>query len=128
MAPSKLEREKYLKKLGKILKSKGIETTKWYLEKIPRNTKIKEKEYDKLFTYLANNEHMLDYPNYLKNNYLIGSGAIESAHRTVLQRRMKQSGQRWSERGLKNMINLRVLYMSGYKNQIRDLICGKMAA
>jgi len=28
----------------------------------------------------------------------IGSGAIEAAHRTVVQKRMKLSGQRWSEK------------------------------
>ncbi|MFZ1523540.1 MAG: ISLre2 family transposase, partial [Saprospiraceae bacterium] len=53
---------------------------------------------------------------------LIGSGAIESAHRTVLQKRMKQSGQRWSKKGLEKMISLRVLNVSGYWNKIRDLI------
>ncbi|MBK7634691.1 MAG: hypothetical protein IPJ13_10645 [Saprospiraceae bacterium] len=36
----------------------------------------------------------MDYPKYIKSGLLIGSGAIESAHRTVLQKRMKQSGQK----------------------------------
>ncbi len=40
---------------------------------------------------------------------IIGSGAIESAHRTVVQKRMKQSGQRWSVQGAQNMLNLRVV-------------------
>ena len=39
---------------------------------------------------------------------IIGSGAIESAHRTVVQKRMKQSGQRWTVQGAQNMLNLRV--------------------
>jgi hypothetical protein len=43
---------------------------------------------------------------------IIGSGAIESAHRTVVQKRMKQSGQRWSSPGAQNMLNLRVTYMN----------------
>ena len=64
----------------------------------------------------------MDYPKYIKSGLLIGSGAIESAHRTVLQKRMKQSGQRWSKKGLEKMISLRVLNMSGYWNKIRDLI------
>ena len=34
-----------------------------------------------------------------------GSGAIESAHRTIVQKRMKQSGQRWSNKGAQNMLN-----------------------
>jgi len=32
---------------------------------------------------------------------LIDSGVIESAHRTVIQKRMKLSGQRWSTKGAK---------------------------
>ena len=31
----------------------------------------------------------MDYPNYLKQGFLIGSGVVESPHRTVLQKRMK---------------------------------------
>ena len=64
----------------------------------------------------------MNYPEYLKKNLLIGSGAIESAHRTVLQKRMKQSGQRWSKKGLNNMIKLRTASMSGYWHEIQALI------
>ena len=38
---------------------------------------------------------------------LIGSGAIESAHRTVVQKRLKQSGQRWSNSGAQNMLKFK---------------------
>ena len=43
---------------------------------------------------------------------IISSGAIESAHRTVVQKRMKLSGQRWSVEGAQNMLNLMVTYMN----------------
>ena len=43
---------------------------------------------------------------------IIGSGAIKSAHRTVVQKRMKLSGQRWSIKGAKNMLRLRVISMN----------------
>jgi hypothetical protein len=72
--------------------------------------------------YISNTKKRMDYPKYIKSGLLIGSGAIESAHRTVLQKRMKQSGQRWSKKGLEKMISLRVLNVSGYWNKIRDLI------
>jgi hypothetical protein len=42
----------------------------------------------------------------------IGSGEIESAHRTVIQKSMKLSGQRWSTKGVKNMLRLRVISMN----------------
>ena len=58
---------------------------------------------------------------------LIGSGAIESAHRNVLHKRLKQPGQRWSKKGLQNMINLRVLNKSGHWNMVGEYL-GKIAA
>lgn len=51
----------------------------------------------------------MDYKRYQQIGCgIIGSGAIEAAHRTVVQKRMKQSGQRWSMEGAQNMLNLRV--------------------
>ena len=59
--------------------------------------------------YHANADRM-DYKAYMKMGCgIIGSGAIESAHRKVIQKRMKQSGQRWSKEGAQNMLNLRVI-------------------
>ncbi len=52
---------------------------------------------------------------------IIGSGAIESAHRTVVQKRMKLSGQRWSKKGAQNMLNLRVTHMNGQWSKVIEL-------
>ena len=65
----------------------------------------------------------MDYKSYKNIGVgLIGSGAIESAHRTVVQKRMKQSGQRWSNKGAQNMLNLRVLTMNGQWDKVVQLI------
>ena len=40
---------------------------------------------------------------------IIGSGAIESARRTLVQKRMKRSWQRWSWKGAQHILNLRVV-------------------
>jgi hypothetical protein len=53
-----------------------------------------------------------------------GSGAMEAAHRSVIQSRMKRSGQRWSDRGAQNLLNLRVAYKSGKAKLIRQIITG----
>jgi Uncharacterised protein family (UPF0236) len=80
-----------------------------------------------LINYYTNNIERMDYKTYKKIGVgLIGSGAIESAHRTVVQKRMKQSGQRWSNKGAQNMLNLRVLSMNGQWGKVIQLI--KMAA
>jgi len=63
-------------------------------------------------TYLESNRDRMDYKSYRKRGLLIGSGAIESAHRTVMQRGLKRSGQRWSIKGAQGVLNLRVCLMS----------------
>jgi len=65
----------------------------------------------------------MDY-RYYKNigAGIIGSGAIESAHRTVVQKRMKQSGQRWSYEGAQNMLNLRVIRMNRQWGKITKMV------
>jgi Uncharacterised protein family (UPF0236) len=66
-----------------------------------------------LLAYLRTNGNRLDYKHYQSIGCgIIGSGAIESAHRTVVQKRMKLSGQRWSKKGAQHMLNLRVIYMN----------------
>jgi hypothetical protein len=65
----------------------------------------------------------MDYKTYKKIGAgIIGSGAIESAHRTVVQKRMKQSGQRWTNAGAQNMLNLRVLQMNGQWSKVVTMI------
>lgn len=65
-----------------------------------------------LLNYLSNNAYRMKYDEYRQKGMMISSGPIESAHRTVLQVRMKRSGQHWSENGCDNMIKLRVAYRS----------------
>ena len=65
----------------------------------------------------------MDYKYYLRiGKGIIGSGAIESAHRTVIQCRMKRSGQRWSKKGAKNMLCLRTIKMNNQWNEVEKLI------
>lgn len=113
------EKTEYMEQIGRCLKHEGIEACWQKLEQLDCRTKTQISEKQKLKIYFDNNRCRMDYPQYLKRGLLIGSGAIESAHRTVIQRRMKLSGQRWSERGAKNMLHLRVLNMSGHWDRVQ---------
>lgn len=57
--------------------------------------------------YLRNNQTRMNYPGYRDRGLLIGSGPIESAQRHVIQVRMKRSGQRWGQKGARQMARLR---------------------
>lgn len=75
-----------------------------------RRLKSTKEEAKKLIEYYQANIDRMNYKDYQKIGCgIIGSGAIESAHRKVIQKRMKQSGQRWSMEGAQNMLNLRVI-------------------
>jgi hypothetical protein len=53
---------------------------------------------------------------------IIGSGAIESAHRTVIQKRMKLSRQCWSMDGVKNILRLKVISMNRQWLKVIDFL------
>jgi hypothetical protein len=80
-----------------------------------------------LLNYLEKNAFRMHYDEYRSKKLMISSGPIESAHRTVLQTRMKRSGQRWSEGGCDKMIKIRVTYQSGKSSLITNAL-SKQAA
>jgi hypothetical protein len=88
------------------------------IEKLAANTK----EAQQLIAYYQSNKERMDYKRYKEMGCgIIGSGAIESAHRTVVQKRMKQSGQRWSIQGAQHMLHLRVIRKNQQWNKIIQL-------
>ena len=66
----------------------------------------------RLTNYVHSNLHRMDYPTYLANGWQIGSGVVESACKTVVCQRLKQSGMRWRELGTDSLCHLRALYLS----------------
>jgi hypothetical protein len=68
--------------------------------------------HEEVMTYFRNQRHRMDYPTYEANGWFIGSGAVESACKTVVGSRMKGSGMRWSESGGDAVCHVRALYRS----------------
>lgn len=103
-------------KQGKILaviqriKQLGLKT---------KSARVKRK---KLLKYFEENAYRMEYDQYRAAGYMIGSGPIEAAHRTVVQKRMKLSGQRWSHKGAQPMLNLRVAFKSDREIMLHQLI------
>jgi len=67
--------------------------------------------------YLANRPGQFDYQQALAANLPIGSGEIESAHRYVIQQRLKLAGAWWTEETAADMLALRTLRANGGWNQ-----------
>lgn len=68
---------------------------------------------DDLIRYYRTNAHRMRYALYREAGWPIASGAAESAHRHVLQVRMKRAGQRWAMRNARRMAGLRAAYRTG---------------
>jgi hypothetical protein len=77
----------------------------------PRQKAVREK-HAAVLGYLRHNLHRMDYPTYLANGWLIGSGAVESACKTVVGQRLKLAGMRWSAEGADALCHLRALFRS----------------
>jgi hypothetical protein len=75
-----------------------------------------------LVRYYRANARRMDYARYLERGYPIASGAIESAHRHVLQVRMKRAGQRWSIQRARRMVRLRAAYRTGGARRLHAAI------
>jgi hypothetical protein len=98
----------------KILKEEGGTTMISVLEHFawPAKSPSLQAVYDEVLTYFRNQEHRMDYPAYQANGWYIGSGAVESACKTVVNQRMKGAGMRWRETGSHEVCHVRALYRS----------------
>ena len=93
------EKEKWVdKQIGRLLNDE-VEQVILEIEQMDLKGKQKTEAQQKIVTYYKNNKHRMLYKTYRDRGLLIGSGPIESAHRFVLQKRMKQSGQKWTKKG-----------------------------
>jgi hypothetical protein len=77
----------------------------------PRRAGLAEAVAD-LVGYLERQAHRMEYPEYLAEGWCIGSGAVESACKTVVGQRLKLAGMRWGEDGADALCHLRALYRS----------------
>ena len=77
-------------------------------------------------TYLTGNKQGINYKTYLDDNLFIGSGAMESANKEVIQKRMKLSGQRWTLKEAQQVVNLRIKLKNNEWDKLVSQI--KMAA
>lgn len=104
--------EKWVSDQTESLLENEVENVISDLEQIKPRTKSAKVELKKILTYYRNNCHRMKYQTYREQGLMIGSGPIEAAHKTVIQSRMKKSGQRWTIDGANAILQLRTANMS----------------
>ena len=86
----------------KLLKPKG------------KGVKNKLKIWNREFAYIEKNKHRMDYPDYIKRNFPIGSGVIERAIKLICNKRLKQSSAYWIHRNIDGLLKLRIIWFNNY--------------
>jgi len=119
------ERRRWLNTQKQRLKADEVEKVLEELQETAAKT-INTTDVGKALTdvirYYQSNIERMKYGTFLKCGYLIGSGAIESAHRSVVQQRLKLSGQRWSIQGAQRIANLRAYRKSNRWESVIEII------
>lgn len=63
--------------------------------------------------YLRERQAQLTYPAFRQQGWPVGSGPAESAHKTVMQARMKRAGMHWAREQVNPLLALRLLDRNG---------------
>jgi hypothetical protein len=63
--------------------------------------------------YFADNAARMDYPRFMAHQLPIGSGAVESLCKTLIEAREKGAGMRWTRHGAQAVATLRAVRASG---------------
>jgi hypothetical protein len=70
-------------------------------------------EVRKAIGYFTGHAARMDYPTFLARHLPIGSGAVESACKTLIEEREKGAGMRWTKTDAQAVASLRALWRSG---------------
>jgi len=121
--PDKNKRDKWVEKQSDLLYESNVEKVISTLKKLKGLSKNQDDGRVQLLNYYISNKNRMDYKRYRSIGAgIIGSGAIEAAHRSLVQKRMKLSGQRWKKKGAQNMLAIRVARLSDQWDKVVKLI------
>jgi hypothetical protein len=118
----KEEAEKWVQQQRDALLEDQVQQVIDQIARLELQGKAKLEAQQKIVTYYTNNQHRMYYKTYRNRGLLIGSGPIESAHRFVLHKRLKQSGQKWTQQGGQAVANLRVVHLNQQWDRVINLI------
>ncbi len=80
----------------------------------------KKRNLAKVVGYLERNRNHMQYDQYLRAGYPIGSGVIEGACRHVIKDRMERAGMLWTLDGASALLRLRVVHTNGHWDDYQE--------
>lgn len=72
-----------------------------------RRTNPKVKKVAQTLRYLRKNKERMRYAEWKRQGFMIGSGVVEAACKTLVAQRLKLSGMRWGPRGAQAILTMR---------------------
>ena len=84
------------------------------------NKKTPNQRRSALINYIKRFYDALDYSKFKSMGYPIGSGEIESAHKSIPQKRLKIPGASWNSKSINPMLSLRILRANGWWDEFWD--------
>ena len=123
----------YLWDVGKLVYGTGEVVSRWFeiqkdelkegdVEKViaaikrlktPNQSVPVQEEIEGTVHYFETNRDRMKYAEWIKEGLFVGSGVIEAGCKTIVGRRLKQSGMRWTVKGANEIIALRCCQISG---------------
>ncbi|MGB0862916.1 MAG: ISKra4 family transposase [Saprospiraceae bacterium] len=86
-------------------------------------SKIAKEGLKRAITYFENHQHQMNYVEYEKKNYPIGSGVTEAACKVIVKQRLSRSGMKWNINTVQNVLNMRaIIYSDGQWTQFWEKI------
>jgi hypothetical protein len=90
----------------------GILRSMKHYQEAKRLSKCRREDLKKQMVFFKRNKEFMNYYEHVANGWPIGSGPVEAACKSIVKARLCQSGMRWSTRGGRNVLALRVLKQS----------------
>lgn len=94
------------------LHEKGVQPVLQALAQAVAPTSEAAEELRREREFFRSNAHRMDYPTFLLQGLPIGSGAVESAAKHLVQKRFKCPGARWSDPGAQAVLAVRCRLLS----------------
>jgi hypothetical protein len=119
---SQKERERWVRKQRRRLIKGKIDTVLVAIKQACKGTKNKLLKRER--EYFAKNQLRMRYGDVAEQNMPIGSGAMESSIRRVVNLKLKGACIYWNEDSANEMLLLRCYYKAGRWDMLKDMACG----
>lgn len=93
--------------------ARGVETVLAAMRRLRPTAETAQDELRKAMEYFQTNAERMRYRQFRQQGLFVGSGVVEAGCKTIVGRRLKQSGMHWTVRGANAILTLRCWDLSG---------------